>query len=219
MSLSLSGCTVLGFIGGTIIDNSLMEEVAYPPKVAFSKLSQGDEVLCVLKDSSKFVGSFAGAGWPQGKEVLALLRDVPEKDCAPGSEVHLGDRLYLKRPGRQMDTVIYIGADERRLSFRTLSDSSVRYQFFKYIENLSRCDGTTIPLPLRQRYEEGVFLKDHYGMRIRTESGTQFVDSSKVAYLQWEGTPMLSRLTLTVLGFFIDFAVLSDLRFGGWSSQ
>ncbi|GEM_PF-2291219 len=70
---SLEGCSVIGYHTGKCCDRWLADSVSIPPSIALPDLEKGDAVQCVLKDSSRIGGTYAGTGlWRNGDSLRFL---------------------------------------------------------------------------------------------------------------------------------------------------
>lgn len=209
----LSGCTVLGFGVGSLIDdgNATIEEV--PLSIGLLELEAGDRVTCVRNDGSAFAGEYAGLGVPTKSTLQQLLPSEAPGDCAQRESVRLGDELVMKREGREAETVVYASADRERLFYRPKHGDAVQALLFMHIEQLTRCGGKSVPRPYSQQVDKGLFERV-VQLRLLTEGGLVDVDTSTIRSLRFERTPSTAKVAFGIAGLAGDVVMIATISLG-----
>jgi hypothetical protein len=205
-----SGCTLIGYLAGSGMDKLSEKSAAASPYEAVQVLEAGDEVQCMMRDATNIVGGYAGTGIPRGDTLLRHLPATPREDCAERTGVCIGDELVLVRAGHEIETVTYLNADRERIHFRPLGQSEVRMTLFSNLEQITRCGGSVIPRPYKERFDEGMFESVHY-LRVLTAEGVRYVDTSDIAYLAYSHRGTGGRLGFTLMGLAADMVILSQV--------
>jgi hypothetical protein len=208
-----SGCTVLGYGLGSLIDRQSPSIEEVPLGAGLSELDAGDRVTCVTKENGEVAGEFVGLGVPSKSTLRELLPPAPPGDCAQRESVRLGDLLVMKRKGLDADTVVYASTDRERLYYQLSSGEAVQALLFMHIERLTRCGGREIPPPYAKRTDEGLFERV-VQFRLLTEGRMVDIDTSTIRSLLFERTPSTARVVLGIAGLAVDAVLITTLVLG-----
>jgi hypothetical protein len=208
IATAVQGCTAIGYGVGSAIDHSGTGDFESDPPSVLEELDTGDSIVIVMESGTSFSGRFLGVMPPVWDSLLVRAERAAPGDCSARSDLHVGDRILLRRDFGEAVDAVFLGADDKGVLYRRMDDREVRVLRYDVIRSMEWCGGVKhLKPPFHSRLEAyripGVEI-----VRVQTGEGMQELPFKDIVEVFHRTYSRLGRGIGTYLGACVDVCVL-----------